>query len=110
MSIERVRATASRYGYCLTIRVKLTSEGGAAMTQDALALDLGKKEACVVVERPLAIGTAVKVSSKRYSFEKRASIHSIHRDRRTGVYLLGLEFLDGAWNPLADCDCDAERE
>ena len=112
MSIDRVRAKASEYGYNLAIRVRLRSEGkdGAARTQEALALELGKPGACVVVDEPLTIGTMVELSSKRFLFEKRASVHSIYRDRRTGVYILGLELFDGAWDPFTGGDCETECE
>jgi hypothetical protein len=112
MSVDRVVAMVNEGGSRLMIRAKLTSEGedGAARTQEAVTIDLGRNGACVVVDEPLEVGTVVGFSSKRFFFETRASVRSISRDRQTGVCVLGLEVLDAVRNPFAWGNGTAERE
>jgi hypothetical protein len=89
-------------------RVKLTTKAliiddsveGSSREIECVTIDLSPHGASVFTEEELPIGTVIHFRGIGYSFDARARIRSVAKDRASGKNILGLEYLDNSTNPL----------
>jgi hypothetical protein len=86
----------------LCTRVEIVPVGVASGGQpfETVTLDVSTCGASVLSEVKLAVGSTVRITALRYAFQANALVRTVALDRTSDKYVLGLEYLDGAKNPI----------
>lgn len=72
---------------------------------ETTTVDVSPHGASVCLEQNLVRGSVVEFATQGYSFRTRAVVRAIEPDRVNGTYLVGLEYLDDAVNPVVIWGC-----
>lgn len=73
---------------------------GEVFTDECFTIDVSPHGASFTIERQLTHGTIVDFTAKNYAFKARAVVCGVSRDEAEGTWIYGVEYLDGARNPI----------
>jgi hypothetical protein len=99
VSVYTIKRKEPRVKLSTPVTVTVADENGIGTTYETSTIDVSPHGASVRLTAPLAIGAVVSFAARRYSFVTRAVVRSAVHDRASGVYSVGVEYLDKR-NPI----------
>ena len=100
MDIYLPRRAEPRVKLRTTLLVVGMRADGELFEERTTTLDVSPCGAAIATRGLLTRGDRVVVEAITYSFRARALVRSCVADDRTGGFVVGLEYLDGATNPI----------
>ena len=98
-SVYSLKRKEPRVKLVVRVTVTLPDGSGVGASFDTTTIDVSPHGASVCADAPIAPGTVVRFSAKRYPFATRALVRSVAHNQDADGYCVGLEYLDEL-NPI----------